>query len=103
MFYAIMTTAGEGGVPHKKPETPPTVPGEPLRVSENATLLAFANQPDRVFARRTASAYGKILWDVSEEIIHPDDLPADEVFDSYEEFQAWLTRRDMESKVGDSL
>ena len=96
MVYAILTTAGAGGAPHKKPDVPPTAPGNPLRISENATLLAFENQPNRVFARKTASAYGKILWTVTENVIHPDDLPADETFSSHREFENWLRQHNNE-------
>ena len=94
MVYGILTTPGKGGMPFEYGDTPPTAPGEPLRVSESGTLLAFVNQPDRVFASRWANAYGKILWQVTEEILHQDDLPAAETFSSCQEFQMWLSRRD---------
>lgn len=94
MYYGILTNAREGGSPFKKPETPQTAPGDPLRVSEDATLVAFERQPTRLFARKDAAAYGKILWTVTKSILHPDDLPADEVFKTNQEFIVWLSRRD---------
>ena len=96
MFYGILTTPGKGGMPFQMSDTPPTAPGDPLRVSPNAALIAFENQPDRVFASKCACASGKILWNVPENILHPDDLPADETFSSFRDFQGWLIRRDME-------
>lgn len=94
MFYAILTTPGESGMPFDYTDTQPTAPGDPLHVAPNATLLAFENQPDRVFAARWANAYGKILWQVTETILHQDDLPAAETFSSCQEFRMWLSRRD---------
>ena len=95
MFYAILTEAGRG-MPFNYAETPPTAPGDPLRISENATLVAFENQPDLVFASKCACVSGKILWHVTENILHRDDLPAAETFSNYREFQNWLILRDME-------
>lgn len=94
MYYAVLTNLGEGGSPFKCPETAPEAPGSPLRVSEDATLIAFENQPARFFAGKYALASGKILWHATEEILHRDDLPADEIFDTCQEFQVWLSRRD---------
>ena len=93
MFYAILTTAGKG-TPFKIMDAPPSAPGDPLRVSPDATLVAFERQPDRVFANQYARASGQILWYVNEEILHRDDMPADETFSSYHDFQVWLSRRD---------
>ena len=90
MFYAILTTPGKNGSPFQKPETAPAAPGDPLRVSEDATLLAFENQPDRVFATQYARACSKLLWHMQEQILHPDDLPATETFSSYREFVKWI-------------
>lgn len=96
MVYAILTTPGKGGMPFQNGERPPQAPGNPLRISEDATLLAFENQPDRVFANQYARASGKLLWYVTQDFLHSDDLPAEETFSSYREFQAWLSRRDTE-------
>ena len=90
MHYGVLTNLGEGGMPFENNKRPPTAPGDPLRLSEDATLLAFANQPDRVFANQYARASGKLLWYVAENILHPDDLPAAETFSSYREFQTWI-------------
>ena len=79
-------------------ENPQTAPGSPLRVAEGATLIAFERQPDSVFARGDALAYGKNLWCVTEDILHPDDLPAAEVFSSGREFQRWLRDSKYEDK-----
>ena len=96
MFHAVLTNLGEGGSPFERPETAPQAPGSPLRVSEDATLIAFVNQPDRLFAGKYALASGKVVWHVTEEMLHRDDLPADKIFSSCQEFQVWLSRRDKE-------
>ena len=96
MNYAILTNLGEGGSPFQKPKTAPTAPGNPLRVSPEATLVAFENQPDSVFARGDAAAYGKIMWSVTKQILHADDIPDAEVFSSCNDFRVWLSRRDRE-------
>ena len=95
MFYAVLTEAGRE-MPFNYAGTPPTAPGDPLRVSERATLVAFENQPDLVFASKYACASGKILWHVTESILHHDDLPDAKTFSSYRDFQSWLVCRDME-------
>ena len=92
MHYAILTTPGKGGLPFKTLETAPEAPGDPLRVSENATLLAFENQPTLVIASQFATTYGKLLWHVPEQILHPDDLPARETFKTCQEFMMWMTQ-----------
>ena len=94
MYYAILTNLGEGGSPFLKPNTPPTAPGSPLRVSESATLIGFENQPDSVFARQSAAAYGKMLWSVNGVSLHPDDLSDAETFSSCREFDRWLFDRE---------
>lgn len=94
MFYGILTNAGEGGAPFKKPDTPPTAPGNTLRLSPEATLLAFETQPSWLFASKYARAYSKILWSVDKKMLHRDDLPAAEVFGSCHDFQVWLSCRD---------
>ena len=90
MHYGVLTNLGKCGMPFQYGERPPTAPGDPLRVSADATLLAFENQPDRVFANQYARVSGKLLWYVTEDILHPDDLPAAETFGSYREFQTWI-------------
>lgn len=87
MFYAILTEAGRG-MPFNYTGSPPTAPGDPLRVSEQAALMAFENQPDLVFASKYACASGKILWHVTEQILHPDDLPTAKTFSSCRDFQS---------------
>lgn len=94
MFYAILTNVGS--VPFRIPKKPPTAPGDPLRLSDKGTLLCFEHQPDRVFANRYVRASGQILWYVNEELLHRDDLPADETFSSYHDFQVWLSQRGTE-------
>ena len=96
MVYRILTNLGKGGSPFVIPDTTPTAPGDPLRVSPKATLIAFENQPDSVLAGKDAMAYGKILWCVTEDILHPDDLPAAEVFSSGREFENWLRQHNNE-------
>lgn len=91
MYYAVLTKLGTP--PFQIPNTPPTPPGDRLRLAKGATLLVFVNQPDRVFASRWAAAYGKILWHVTEHTMHSDDLPAVE-FESCHDFQVWLSRRE---------
>ena len=93
MIYGILTEAGKGS-PFNHGTTPPTAPGDPLRVSPEATLVTFENQPDSVFARQTASAYGKILWAVNGVSLHPDDLSDAETFSSCSEFDDWLRCRE---------
>ena len=92
MHYRILATLGKNGTPFKKPATAPTAPGCTRRVSEDATLLAFTNQPATVFASQYASAYGKLLWSVPEQMLHPDDLPARETFKTCQEFLVWLSQ-----------
>ena len=81
MVYRILTNLGKGGSPFKAPKTPltafPVIRSVCLR---KATLVAFDNQHDSVFARKSAIAYGKIFWCVTEDILHPDDLAAAKVF-----------------------
>ena len=88
MVYRILTNLGKGW--ESLQSTQDTANRlhrcSPLRVSENATLIAFENQPDSVLAGKDARAYGKILWCVTEDILHPDDLPAAKVFSSGREF-----------------
>ena len=91
MFYAVLTNQG---TPFQIRETPPTAPGSPLRVTEDATLLAFENQPSRLFASKYATASGKILWHVTEDILHIGDLPPAKIFTSCHAFQVWLSRRE---------
>ena len=97
MYYGILTKLGEGGMPFKPSKTPPTAPGDPLSISENATLIGFENQPDSVFARQTAAAHGKILWSVSGVNLHPDDLKDAETFGSCGDFQRWLFESEKEN------
>ena len=92
MFYAVLTNQG---TPFQISDTPPQAPGNPLRVSPDATLLAFENQPSRLFASKYARAASKQLWHVTEDILHRDDLPVAEVFTTCHDFQVWLFRRDM--------
>ena len=95
MVYAILTTPGKGGMPFQNGERPPQAPGNPLRISEDATLLAFENQPDRVFANQYARVSGKLLWYITKDVLHPDDLLVpDETFSSYREFKAWLSSQE---------
>ena len=93
MVYAILTTPGKGGMPFDYGDTAPTAPGERLRVAPNATLVAFENQPDSVFASKCANASGKLLWHVPEEMLHPDDLAEVETFNSYRDFHNWVWNR----------
>ena len=90
MFYAILTRLGSGGAPFQYGDTPPTAPGEPMRVSEKATLVVFERHNDRLFASSWASAYGKLLWYVPETLLHPEDLPDATEFASCQEFQNYL-------------
>lgn len=90
MFYGILTRPGQGGMPFQTIDAPPTAQGEPLRVSPDATLVAFENQPDRLFAARLANTLGRILWYMDENILHPDDLQDAVKFDAYSDFQMWL-------------
>ena len=99
MVYRILTNLGKGGSPFQYTNTSPTAPGDPLRVSPQATLVAFENQHDSVLARQIALAYGKMFWHVTEDILHPDDLPAAEVFSSGREFKRWLFESDRNEQV----
>lgn len=91
MHYAVLT---DPGTPFQFHNSAPQPPGDPLRVAENATLLAFENQPDLVFASRWANASSKILWHVPEQILHLDDLSDAEHFSSYRDFSLWLFQHD---------
>ena len=92
MVYAVLTKLGTP--PFKRPKTPPTAPGDRLRLSEDATLVGFVNQSDKVFGRKWAMAYGNLLWDATEHTMHSDDLPAAVEFKSCHDFQVWLSRRE---------
>ena len=96
MHYAILTKVGKGGSPFVS-ENPQLAPGSPLRVSEDATLIAFENYNDRLLARGDALAYGKNFWHVTEDILHADDLPAAETFSSGREFVLWLFESNKEA------
>ena len=94
MVYAVLTP--NTTTPFQIPKTPPQAPGNPLRLTDEAMLLGFENQPDRVFASKYARAAGKVLWYVTKTILHRDDLPSAEVFSSCHDFQVWLCHRDTE-------
>ena len=89
--YNILTPLG-GGVPpfqvnlYKTPEAP----GDQLRVSEKAMLVGFEYQPDVVFCRHIAGAYGYILWPVNGVRLHEDDLKEVIEFESSNDFSSWL-------------
>ena len=92
MYYAVLTKIGEDGSPFKRSQIAPTAPGEPLRISEKATLIAFPSQPARLLSRN-AGYCGYLLWHVNEETIHPDDMPAEEVFETTNAFTHWLMKK----------
>lgn len=91
MEYAILTKLGEG-MPFKLPKASQMAPGQPLRVHESATLLAFERQPVLVFARRTANAFSYLLWNVPKTLIHEDDAP-EKTFETLTEFQQFLMEK----------
>ena len=41
MFYGILTELGKNGMPFQYHNTAPQAPGDPLRVSEHATLIGL--------------------------------------------------------------
>ena len=94
MIYAILTDLKKGGMPFQNDEIPSTEADIQLRVSEDATLLAFEDPSDCVLANQYTRDLGKLLWPVTEETIHPDDFPPDETFSNYRDFQVWLSRRE---------
>ena len=101
MYYSILTVKYKS--PFKQSETPPSAPGDQLRVSEGAVLIAIENQPTVVFSRQIAMAYGQTLWAVTGVNLHEDDLEEAIEFETPNEFQKWLVQFIRESQGGDAV
>ena len=94
MYVSVLTPIG----------TPPfksqrSAPGEPLRVSESATLIEFSCQPTQLIAQRLAAAYGCILWAVSGVSLHDEDWLERVVIETTQEFNAFI--RDADKEMSD--